>query len=240
MNNEFQEIRKKALQSVKEKVRSSVSKDQMIINAISSAEEIEKTINSYASRLREWFSLKNPELERKIEDNEEFIKIVLASDKEPTKMGAEFGREDEQALKALAAISQGLVETKTFLLLYLEKTMNDYCRNLCVLAGVTTGAKLIREAKSLKRLAELQSGTIQLFGAEKALFRHLKSGAKPPKYGFIISHPVVAGASQNGKGKAARALADKISLAARLDYFKGEFLADKMLLDLQNKFNKGV
>ncbi len=238
MAKEFEELRKKALESVKEKVRKSVSKDHMIINAISNVEELEKTINAFASRLRDWFSLKNPELERKIEDNEEFIKIVLASKDEPTLMGAEFEEEDVQAMKALAAIAQGMVETKTFLLLYLEKIMKEYCKNLYVLAGTTTAAKLIREAKSLKRLAELQSGTIQLFGAEKALFRHLKSGAKPPKYGFIISHPVVAKTPQKDKGKAARALADKISLAARLDYFKGEFMADKMLADLQNRFGQ--
>jgi nucleolar protein 56 len=233
----FSEMRKKALLHTKVQIKDSFSKDLMVINAINNIEEIEKSINSLASRLREWYMVKNPELERTLADNEVFVKVVLTEEDAPSEMGAEITADDEAAIQALALITQGLIETKVFLLLYLEKTMKEYCRNVYVLAGPTIGAKLLREAKSLKRLASLQSSTMQLLGAEKALFRHIKTGAKSPKYGHIVNHPVVINAKKEDKGKAARALADKLSIAARLDYFKGEFLADTFLKDLQKRFN---
>ncbi len=242
MVNDFSDVqvlRKKAIDLAKSKVKESVSKDVMIINAINNIEEIDRTINVFASRLREWFMLKNPELENAVSDNEYFIKVVLSEDPSlsDSVMGAVLDKDDEHAIKAVAAMSQGLVETKTFLLLYLEKTMNSYCRNVLVLAGATIGARLLRDAKSLKRLASLQSSTIQLLGAEKALFRHIKTGAKSPKYGHIVNHPLIINAKKDDKGKAARALADKLSVAARVDYFKGEFIADKYLADLKKRFN---
>lgn len=183
--------------------------------------------------------IKNPELENAVSDNEYFIKVVLSDDSSVSDsvMGAVLDQDDEHAIKALAAIAQGLVETKTFLLLYLEKIMRAYCNNVLTLAGPTIGARLLREAKSLKRLASLQSSTIQLLGAEKALFRHIKTGAKSPKYGHIVNHPVIINAKKDDKGKAARALADKLSMAARVDYFKGDFIADKYLADLKKRFN---
>ncbi len=237
MDPKFEELRKKSLEVAKDKIKGSYSKDIMIINAINNIEEIEKSINSLSSRLREWFMIKNPELENSVEDNEKFVKAVLEGDESLSEMGAELDKDDESAINALALITQGLIETKTFLLIYLEKTMNSYCKNLYVLAGPTIGAKLLREAKGLKRLASLQSSTIQLLGAEKALFRHIKTGARSPKYGHIVNHPIVINARKDDKGKAARALADKLSISARLDYFKGEFLAEKYFKELQQRFN---
>ena len=235
---DFKELRKKSIGDAKQKVKASVSKDMMIINAINNVEELEKSINVLSKRLREWFSLKNPELERAVQDNEQFVKVALVAKDEPTEMGAELGEEDEMAIKGLAVAAQGLVETKTFLLLYLEKTMAGYCRNVYAIAGATIGAKLLREAKGLQRLASIGASTVQLLGAENALFRHIKSGARPPKYGHIFNHPLVSNARKEDRGKAARALADKISICARLDFFKGEFLADKYLKDLGEKFKK--
>jgi len=237
-SSKIEELRKKNLERTKAKVKASVSKDQMIINAINNIEELEKSINVFAGRLREWFSLENPELEREVTDNERFIEIVLQNEVISSAMGSEFDPEDEQAMKALAAGAAALVQTKTFLLLYLEKSMQELCPNVLKLAGVTIGAKLLREARSLKRLASLQSSTVQLLGAEKALFRHIKTGARPPKYGYIINHPLIINAKQSDRGKISRALADKISIAARLDYFKGEFLGDELLKELEEKFGK--
>ena len=234
---DFKELRKRYLDLTKEKVKESVSKDLMIINAINNIEELEKSINVLAGRLREWFSLQNPELERAIDDNEEFINIAVKSEPQDSKMGAKFDEDDENAIKALAASGYGLIQTKTFLLLYLEKTMKELCPNVLALSGPTIGARLLREAGSLKRLASLQSSTVQLLGAEKALFRHIKTGARPPKYGHIINHPVIINAKKSDKGKASRALADKISIAARLDYFKGEFKGESLLEELKKKFN---
>jgi len=90
--------------------------------------------------------------------------------------------------------------------------------------------------KSLKHLAMLPASTIQLLGAEKALFRHIKTGSRSPKHGIIINHSIVQKAKRNEKGKAARMLADKLSICAKLDYFKGEFKAKEYKKELEENF----
>jgi nucleolar protein 56 len=104
------------------------------------------------------------------------------------------------------------------------------------IAGATIGAKLIEHTGSLKRLALLPSSTVQILGAEKALFRHIKTGARPPKYGLIHDHQFILQSKKADQGKKARALADKISLAIRTDFFKGKFIADKLEKQLKEKF----
>ncbi|MFP4567824.1 MAG: hypothetical protein ACLFN8_02675 [Candidatus Woesearchaeota archaeon] len=236
MTSNFKELREKALSDVKIKIKDSVNKDLMIINAINNMEELDKSFNVIVGRLREWFLLKNPELEHKVEDNQRFVEIIITQDYSKTEMGSDLSLRDNEAIMSLAMLAQGMQKTKEFLADYLDEVMNEHCKNVLALAGSTIGARLLREAGSLKRLASLQSGTIQLLGAEKALFRHIKTKARPPKHGYIVNHPVVMGARD--KGKAARALADKISMTARLDYFKGEFLGHKYLEDLKQKFTK--
>ncbi len=238
MSTNYEDMRKKILDETKQKIKESTNEDVMIINAINNIEELEKSFNTITGRLREWFLITNPELERKIQDNQRFTEIILTQKYSKSEMGTPLKQKDMEAVVSLAMIVQGIIKTKEFLTTYLEDTMNDYCKNILALAGTTIGAKLIREAGSLKRLASLQSGTIQLLGAEKALFRHIKTKARPPKHGYIVNHPVVSNAQQSEKGKAARALADKLSTAARLDYFKGEFLGHKYYEELKNKYNK--
>jgi nucleolar protein 56 len=114
--------------------------------------------------------------------------------------------------------------------------MEAYCKNLKTVAGISIGAKLIEHAGSLRRLVMLPSSTIQILGAEKALFRHIKTGARPPKYGLIFEHKFVQAGKKPDQGKRARALADKISISVRLDYFHGEFMGDKMNAQLEEKF----
>ena len=118
---------------------------------------------------------------------------------------------------------------------YLQEVMSTYCPNLLELAGATIGAGLIDLGKSLKRLALLPASTIQLLGAEKALFRHIKTGSRSPKHGIILNHPLVQKAKRDEKGKAARMLADKLSLCCRLDFFKGELKAKEYRKELEGK-----
>ena len=106
---------------------------------------------------------------------------------------------------------------------YIENKMDEIAPNLKDLLGASLGAKMIAHVGGIKRLAMLSSGTIQVLGAEKALFRHLKTGERPPKHGLIYQHPDVRGAKYWLRGKIARALASKISLAVRKDVFSGEF-----------------
>ena len=84
----------------------------------------------------------------------------------------------------------------------------------------------------------MPSSTIQLLGAEKALFRHMKTGARAPKFGFLHEHPLIAKNPKELHGKIARTLADKISIAVKVDYFKGKFIGDKLLKEVEGKFVK--
>lgn len=241
---EWSAVRKEALASTAAAVAASVGDDNLISQAISAVEELDKAANLLVRRLREWYELYSPEFSRSVGDNEAFVRLVMERSKaEQLKelglaatMGADLAKPDVEAALSLAGSIKSLYEQRARLEAYLESVMRRHCPNLLVLAGPTVGARLLREAGSLRRLAMEKASTIQLFGAEKALFRHIKTGARPPKHGFIITHPLVARAPAKGKGKAARALADKLSIACRVDYFKGEPIGQRLKEELEKRF----
>lgn len=237
-------LREKSLELAKQAVKQSVNPDLFIINAVNNIEELQKITNNLTKRLREWYSLYFPELDKKIEDNEAFTDIVVKKDKKAlakqfklsNDMGSDLKQQDLEPILSLAKRISELSREKEFLEAYLNQTMKSHCPNLLALPGALIGAKLLRTAGSLKKLAMMRSSTIQLLGAEKALFRHIKTGAKPPKYGYLMQHQLVQRAKKSDKGRVARALADKIFLAVRIDYFKGEYTGDKLLKELEVKF----
>jgi nucleolar protein 56 len=221
-----------------------VNADLYIVNAINNVEELAKIANTLTKRLREWYALYFPELEKKVQDNEAFVRLVLKADKKTLlleskvkdEMGFNLEKQDLEPILSLASVITDLLREKQLLEDYLDKTMRIHCINLTTVAGSLIGAKLLKEAGSLKRLAMMRSSTIQLLGAEKALFRHIRTGARPPKYGYLLQHQLVQKTRKDERGKAARALADKIFLAVRVDYFKGQFIADKLLAELEARF----
>ena len=153
-------------------------------------------------------------------------------------IGVEFSKEDNEQIFVLAQEIKNNFEMKNKHIEYLEKVMQRLCPNILGVAGVLIGAKLLSHAGSLKRLMELPTGTLQLLGAEKALFRHIRRKTKPPKYGVIINHPILIKAKE--KGKAARVVASALSIAAKVDYFKGEYMAEKLLKDIERKLNPEI
>ena len=116
--------------------------------------------------------------------------------------------------------------------------MQQVAPNMKALVGALLGARLISLAGSLKRLAFIPASTIQVLGAEKALFRALRTGAKPPKHGIIFQWDDIHGAPYWQKGKIARVLAGKLAIAARVDYFSGEYMGDNILEDLTRRINE--
>lgn len=222
----------------KEALKNSVKEDQFIIQAVSNILELDHTANILVKRLREWYSLYFPELVKKITDHETFTEILLKGKIiKQESMGADLEKVHLDEIKLLAQQIIQLYQLRKEHEKYLQKVMSKYCPNLLELAGITLGAKLIELGKGLKHLALLPASTIQLLGAEKALFRHLKTGARSPKHGIIINHPLVQKAKRQEKGKMARMLADKLSLCARLDYFKGEFKAKDYFQELEGKLS---
>jgi len=230
----------------KEAIKASVKDDLLIMQAISNIGEIDKSINILIKRLREWYGLYNPEFEDSVENQEKFVELVLSKSKkellkyikvsEKESMGAEFSNENLEPVLSLAKEVKGLFDLRRKQESYLEKLMKKVCPNLLVITGATIGAKLLEQAGGLKQLMLFPASTIQLLGAEKAFFRHMKTKAKAPKYGFLHEHPLISKNPKELHGKIARALADKISLAVKIDYFKGKFIGDKLLKDIEGKF----
>ncbi|MFH1917167.1 MAG: hypothetical protein ABIJ21_07950 [Nanoarchaeota archaeon] len=235
----LQQLREINLRITQDRLREDVGDDIIIIQIISLIDDLTKSLNSLTKRAREWHALFLPEASENISDNEGFIKAAL---KGRDSLIAELHIEesvgahikDEDDLTSFLSAIKAVFDEKKKLETYLEKLMHRSCPNVTTLAGAAIGAKLIKEAGSLQKLASMTAGTVQMLGAEKALFRHLKNKKiPPPKHGHIINHPLVMKAKE--KGKAARALSDKISLAARIDFFKGTYIGDKLKKDLEEK-----
>ena len=116
-----------------------------------------------------------------------------------------------------------LYESKNELEKYIDEKIKEVAPNMYDVAGANFAAKLIAHTNGLENLAKLPSSTIQIIGAEKAIFRHLKTGENPPKHGLIFQHPSIRGSNWWVRGKLARAVASKITIAARKDAFSNEY-----------------
>ena len=215
--------------------------DTMIVQAVSLLGDIDKELNNYAMRLKEWYSWHFPELEKIVSDNETFARIVLTlgmrkniSNVDLTEVvpeeiaediqkaveisfGTEILEEDEVNIKALASQVVEITEYRATLSEYLSNRMKAISPNLTILIGELVAAKLIAHAGSLINLAKLPASTIQILGAEKALFRAMKTRKNTPKYGIIYNASLVGQAQAKFKGRIARTLAAKASLCVRYD-----------------------
>lgn len=227
-----------------------IEKDQLIIQATNSLDDLENTINILAKRLREWNSLNLPELDHIITKDETYAKVVLHSDdidsgllkkikklKKKT-LGIEFSKEDRNAINSLATSILTLYSEREGIESYITESMNDVAPNTSALAGPLLGARLLAIAGSLKRLAILPASTIQILGAEDAFFRFLKKRKKPPKHGIIFQLPEIRSAPKNVRGRISRKFAAKLAIAAKVDYFGGEFIGDKLRADFMEKIEK--
>ncbi|MFH1650199.1 MAG: NOP5/NOP56 family protein [Candidatus Woesearchaeota archaeon] len=232
---ELAELKKKQVEKVKEQIRASIGPDDFILQAVASIEELDRLADRLTRRVREWCMLHIPEASQGISDNRFFLDSMIS--KQPKQVLTELGvtntsgvilsGDDIQPVLELAVKAKSLYASRDRILVYLETIIAKHAPNLSRLAGPTIAAKLLRQAGSLKQLALMPASTIQVLGAEKALFRHLVLHANPPKHGFIAMHQLVQSAPLGRRGRMARALADKLSICAKLDYFKGEFLAPK-------------
>ncbi len=219
----------------KSKVKDSVQSDELVIQAASSMNELDKAAGMLSKRLREWYGLRNPELAASLSDNEAFVRVVL-EDSGKSEMGAELAQEDVAEIKELAQEAAKLLLLRAKTEKYLEKRMKDICPNILAVSGAAIGAKLLAAAGSLKRLAMMPASTLQLLGAESAMFKFLrKKSKKMPRFGILHEHKMISEAAEREKGKAARLLADKISIAARVDYFKGKFVGDELLKEIKER-----
>jgi len=242
-------IREFAMKRGEERIREKSAKlDQQIIQSIAAVDELDRNVNIMCARVREWFGLHFPELDSLVEDPLSYCRLVvelgsrsnftedrlkqitgLSSEKgsriaaaAERSRGGELAEEDLEPLKELAEGALALAKLRDRIMRHVEKNMKRVAPNVTAIAGAAIGARLIARAGGMERLARLPSSTIQVLGAEKALFRALKSGGRPPKHGIIFQHNLIHSAQPWQRGKVARALASKIALAARVDFFRGE------------------
>ncbi|OED29960.1 NOP5/NOP56 family protein [Methanosphaera sp. WGK6] len=223
----------------KEKIRESIkTNDVMIVETINSLEEIEETTGKLIERLREWCTPYVPELE-KLHNHELYTKLIATeTSRENIRNSSllenthiqlldvydvDMIQEDLEIIKEFATSLSRLYETKNNLENYIQEKIKEIAPNLNDVAGSNLSAKLIAHMNGLENLAKLPSSTIQIIGAEKATFRHLKTGENPPKHGLIFQHPSIRGSNWWIRGKLARAVASKITIAARKDAFSNEY-----------------
>ncbi len=241
----FDELYKLNLRLTKLKIKASIKDDLLIIQTIRNIEELNKGANTLSKRLREWYELYLPELSKQVEEHEAFVRLILENNKQELlkeiklsakdSMGADLPEEDVKPIINLAQKIKALHKLKEEQETYLETKMKTYCPNLLAIAGANIGAQLLAHAGDLHRLAMMPGSTIQLLGAESALFRHIRTGARCPKYGVLINHPIVSKAKMSDKGRAARKLADKICIAVKVDLYKGEFIGNKLRKQVEDQ-----
>ena len=145
--------------------------------------------------------------------------------------GGKITEENFVIVQSLAKQILDLFELRKNLGEHIEEQMKEIAPNIAVILGTAVGARILAHAGSLKRLATMPASTIQILGAEKALFRSLKTGANPPKHGILFQHAIVHSAPRWQRGKIARAIAAKAAIAARVDVFGGglnETLLEKL------------
>lgn len=245
--SDLHKMREIAFIVTKEKLRLAVKTDWLIIQTAASLDELDKTINLLSKRLREWYELYNPEISHSIDNHERFVEVILEKSKKEllaelkikNTMGADLAQDDLQAIMNLAKEINELFKFKKKQEAYLEEVMQKECPNIKAVAGTAIGSKLLTLAGSLERLAKFPASTIQILGAEKALFRHLiNKGNRPPKYGILHEHSLVAKASMKNRGKVARVLGDKIAIAAKVDFFKGKFVGNILAKEIDKRIGE--
>ncbi len=261
MKETAEEKRNRLLNLAKSSVGSAYAgTEHSITQAIASFNELEKARNLVHEKLEEWYGIFFPELrltnqityakfiiafgkDKKAADSAQ-LSALLGGAAEQVRTQAEnsIGREPTQEeylqLKSLAELELHIAETGDALDKYLETSTKALMPNITYLIDYKVAAELLGKAGSLDKLALMPAGTIQLLGAEKALFKHIKFGSKPPKYGSIFKLQQVGGAARFDRGRIARAYGAKLAIAARADGISKNFIADKLKAQLDEIIKK--
>ena len=220
--------------------------DRILAQEVRALDDLIRSSNLLVERLREWYALHAPEATRLAPDAEQLARLVadhgergavLAVLKQTrlssTSLGSDLAPDDLAAVQTFASALAGLHDAWHAVERRVEALMGETAPNLASVTGPLLGARLIAQAGSLERLAGWPAGTVQLLGAEAALFRHLKEGNRPPKHGILFQHPLVHGAPPGHRGPIARALALAASTAAKADAFTKRDLSAELKARVQ-------
>ncbi len=252
--------RKAMLRRARESVQQAMrSRDNVLLQASGAIDEINRASNLLYERLIEWYGLHFPEM--RLSDQKAYCKAVLALDRsapDEAALSAAVGKEraasllgrarasvgiglpaqDMEQVRSLAKSVLSLYETREQYEGYIEKAAAEICPNIAHVAGPQLAAKLVAQAGGLNRLSLMPASTVQVLGAEKALFKHLRSGSRPPKHGVIFQHPLISTSPKKMRGRIARALATKIAIAAKADAYTKNFIAGKLKESFESRAKK--
>jgi nucleolar protein 56 len=253
-----------SLELVKLRIKGAVEKRDLIVaQGIQALDDLDRTVNLFMGRLREWYGVYFPELDRLIEKHETYARLAmnlgyrenytaenlekenipkeraqLVAKAAESSMGADIAELDLQQIQALAKNVLEFYELRKNMENYVDRTMEEMAPNVRAVAGALLGARLIAIAGSLQNLAMRPASTIQVLGAEKALFRSLKTGARPPKHGLIFQHTLLHDAKRWQRGKIARVIAGKLAIAARADAFGGRYIGDDLKAEINRRLEE--
>ena len=254
MHNVTMEIAKQRVKGAAEK------RDLVVAQAIQTLDDLDRAINLLMNHVREWYGVHFPEFDRLMEKHETYARLIvnLGSKENFTikrlkeegipdqkaegiakvvekSMGADLTETDLQQIQTACRNMLSLYDLRQSLEGYLDKTMEEVAPNTKALVGSLLGARLIAISGGLLNLARRPASTIQILGAEKALFRSLKTGTRPPKHGIIFQHTLLHDAKRWQRGKLARAIAGKTAIAARTDAFGGRDISEYLKATLDRR-----
>src|SRR3989449_5452014 len=261
-------IRDVSLELAKTAIAEATGKrDLYAIQTVRCIEDLDKTLNLLAGRIREWYGLHFPELDRIVEKHDSYIRLVQnlgtrdnftydalvkqgmpqdrstrISEAAQRSAGADMPVPDMEWLREVCSETLQMYKLRDTAEKYTDKIMEEVAPNMTGVVGAVLSAKLVSMAGGLENVAKMPASTLQVLGAEKALFRTLTTGARPPKHGIIFQYAPIHQSPKWLRGKIARAVAGKLAIAARMDVYgggdKGQVLKealDKKIVDLKGR-----
>lgn len=209
-------LREIALGLVRRQLAQLATTEQDLLQAVEAIDDMTEAINLLDERLYEWHRLHH----QRIVHGKDLAELLC----------------EDRIMGPFARSILRLMESRKSMEEEVSFRAEQLSPNLSALAGPILAARLISRAGGLSRLAKMPSSRVQVMGAEKSLFKHLDGHAPSPKHGIIFRHPAVMGAPRKLRGKVARALAGKLALAARLDYY-GASPSPDLAASLERRLN---
>src|SRR5205807_1804791 len=208
------------VQLAKRRMRKAIGPEDHLRQAVGALDELQEEENVLVERLREWYGLHFPELAPMV-DTATYVELVSMHGRRERmpidhreSVGADLPEREEGELKALAGLAKLVADQRRAIETYVERSIRELAPNVSELAGPIIAARLVTLAGGIDDLARAPAGTVQLLGAERALFRHPRTGSRPPKHGVLFQHPLVHRAPTWQRRAIARALAGPIAIAA--------------------------
>jgi len=253
-----------SMEMTKLKVRKAAEKrDMLVVQAIQAIDDLDKAVNVFMGRIREWYGLHFPELDRIVEKHETYARLIVnlgrrenftadhlekeglprtradqIAEVAARSMGGGLEDSDLTQIQALSRDTLQLYDVRQSFESYMDSLMEEVAPNVKALVGSLLGARLIALTSGLGNLAKMPASTIQVLGAEKALFRSLKTGTRPPKHGILFQHTLIHEAKRWQRGKIARAIAGKLAIAARTDAYSDKYLGDGLKAGLDRRIKE--